>query len=177
MSNEINLLTKKDKKLLKNQGKLKVFRLIAIGFLISILIVSFSIFLLNHQLSNSSIEKDQESVLVEMKPFIEKEAKIIIINNRIENISKVLTKRIDVFKIINTIVSEIPNGIFIEGLVFKESKISINVTALSLTDIDALFNGLIELAKRKENIKNLTLESFDASGLTGSYKFTLSMNI
>ena len=126
MSNEINLLIKKDKNLLKEQSKLKVFRLTAIGSLLTILLISLSIFLLNQKLSNSSleIEKDRESVLAEMKPFREIESKIIIVNNRIDNITKVLKKRIDVYKILNTILGKIPDGILIETLEFSGKKIS-----------------------------------------------------
>jgi len=179
MSNEINLLIKKDKNLLKEQSKLKVFRLIAIGSLLTILLISLSIFLLNQKLSNSSlkVEKDRESVLVEMKPFFEKESKIIIVNNRIDNITKVLKKRMDVYKILNTILGKIADGILIETLEFSEKKISMNITSYSLIPIDVFFNDLIEMAKRKEIVKSLTLESLDASSLTGSYKISIDMNI
>jgi len=179
MSDDINLLVKKDKNLLKEQSKLKVFRLIAICSLLTILLISLSIFLLNQKLSNSSaeIEKDRESVLVEMKPFSEKEGKIIIVNNRIDNITKVLNKRMDVYKILNTILGKIPDGILIETLEFKEKKISMNITSYSLIPIDVFFNDLIEMAKRKEIVKGLTLESLDASSLTGSYKISIDMNI
>ena len=179
MSNEINLLIKKDKNLLKEQSKLKVFRLVAIGSLLTILLISLSIFLLNQKLSNSSlkVEKDRESVLVEMKPFLEIESKIIIVNNRTDNITKVLKKRMDVYKILNTILGKIADGILIETLEFKEKKISMNITSASLIPIDVFFNDLIEMAKRKEIVKSLTLESLDASFLTGSYKISINMNI
>ena len=179
MSNDINLRVKRDKNLLKEQSKLKVFRLIAIGALLTILLMSLSIFLLNQKLSNSSadIEKDRESVLVEMKPFRGKEAKIIIVNNRIDNITKVLNKRMDVYKILNTVLGKIPDGILIETLEFSEKKISMNITSVSLIPIDVFFNDLIEMAKRKEIVKSLTLESLDASSLTGSYKISIDMNI
>lgn len=179
MSNEINLLIKKDNNLLKEQSKLKVFRLIAIGSLLTILLISLSIFLLNQKLSNSSmkVEKDRESILVEMKPFRENESNIIIVNNRIDNITKVLKKRMDVYKILNTILGKIPDGILTETLEFSEKKISMNITSVSLIPIDVFFNDLIEMAKRKEIVKSLTLESLDASPLTGSYKISIDMNI
>ena len=179
MSDDINLIVKKDRNLLKEQSKLKVFRLIAIGSLLTILLISLSIFLLNQKLSNTSaeIEKDRESVLVEMEPFRKKEAKIIIVNDRIDNITKVLNKRMDVYKILNTILGKIPDGILVDSLEFTKIKISINITSVSLIPIDVFFNDLIEMAKRKEIVKSLTLESLDASSLTGSYKISLNMNI
>lgn len=179
MSNNINLLVKKDKKLLKEQSRLKTFRLIAIGSLLTLLLVSLSIFLLNQKLSNSSIkiEKDRESVLVEMKPFREKEAKLNVVNNRIDNIAKVLNKRIDVYKILNTLLGQASDGILIDSLEFTEKKISIEVSSGSLEPVDGLINNLVDMAKRKEIVKSLTLESLNASSLTEDYKVSINMSI
>ena len=179
MSNDINLLVKKDKKLLKEQSKIKAFRLIAVGFLAVLLLISALVFLLNQQLSNTyiEIEKNRESVLTEMKPFREKEAKLNVINNRIENISKVLEKRVDVYKIINTILGQTPEGILVEVLEFTEKKISLKISSGSLSPVDGLINNLVDMAKRKEIIKSLTLESLDVSSLTGSYNISISMSI
>ena len=65
----------------------------------------------------------------------------------------------------------------IETLEFSGKKISMNITSVSLIPIDVFFNDLIEMAKRKEIVKSLTLESLDAVGLTGSYKISINMNI
>lgn len=179
MSNDINLLVKKDKKLLKEQNKLKVFRLIAVGLLVVLLLISASVFLLNQQLSSASseIEKDRESVLTELKPFSEKEAKIIIVNNRIENISKVLNKRVDVYKIINTLLGQSPEGILIDSLEFTEKKISVKVSSGSLESVDGFINNLVDMAKRKEIIRVLTLDSLDMTELARTYRVSISIGI
>ena len=179
MSNDINLLVKKDKKLLREQSQLKAFRLIAIGCLLSLLLISLSIFLLNQKLSCTSaeIEKDRESVLTEMKPFREKETKLNVVNNRIDNISKVLNKRTDVYKILNTLLRQVPEGILVDSLGFYEKKVSIEISSSSLIPVDGLINNLVDMAKRKEIIKTLTLDSLDVSESVGSYKVSISMSI
>src|SRR3989338_9213399 len=101
MNENINLLVKKDHNVLKEQKKLKVFRLIAGGFLVALLLTSLAIYLLNLQLSNTSLDEDRESALSDILPFRKKEAKFSIVNNRIDNISKVLDKKLDVSKIEN----------------------------------------------------------------------------
>ena len=159
MSSDINLLVEKDKKLLKEQRKLKVFRLIAIGSLVVLLLISASVPILNQQLSDGSIEEDRDSILSEMLPFREKEAKLTIVNNRIDNISKVVNKRVDVYKIINTLLGQAPEGILVYSLEFTEKQISMKISSGSLGPVDGLINNLVDMAKKKEIIKVLTLDS------------------
>lgn len=176
MSNNINLLVKKDSKALKDQEKLKVFRLIAGGFLVVLLLISLVIFLLNKNLSSTTLDAERESVLSDFLPFREKEAKLIIINNRIDKISKVLSKRIDIPKFINTILGQAPNDVLLEGLEFKEGKISISILSGSLVLVDEVINNLVNMAKRKEIVKDLSLESLEATDEEG-YRVTLLIGI
>ena len=177
MSSDINLVVKKDKNLLKEQSKLKAFRLAAAGSLAALFLISALILILNQQLSDNSIEKDREAILSEMLPFGEKEAKLNVINNRIDNISKVQNKRVDVYKIIDTLLGKIPEGMSVDSLEFAEKKISIKVSSGSLVPVDGFFNNLIDMAKRKEIIKSLSLESLDALELEGSYKVSINIYI
>lgn len=177
MNDSINLLVKKDKNILNEQKKLKVFRIISVGSLVVLVLTSLSTFLLNQQLLHSSLEKEKDAVLSEMLPFREKEAKINVVNNRIQNISKVLNKRVDIYKIINTILGKVPDGMFVDSLDLSENKVSIKISSSSLISVDSLFNNLIDMAKRKEIIKDLTLDSLNVSELEGSYKVSINMNI
>jgi hypothetical protein len=190
MSNDINLLVRNDKKLLKEQGKIKIFRLIAIGSLVVLILISVIIPILNQQLSNSSIEKDREAILSEMLPFREKEAKLNVVNNRIENISKVLSKRVDVYEIVNKILGIVPNEILVEGIEFTERKMTIKLSSESLVPVDSLINNLVDIAitkeslvpvdkktKRKEIIKGLSLDSLEMIESVGRYNVSINLSI
>ena len=177
MNENINLLVKKDHNVLKEQKKLKVFRLIAGGFLVALLLTSLAIYLLNLQLSNTSLDEDRESALSDILPFRKKEAKFSIVNNRIDNISKVLDKKLDVSKIVDTILAKAPDEILVDNLEFSEKKISIKILTSSLKSVDELLNNLVDMAERKEIIKDLTLESLDVSELEGSYRATIKIGI
>lgn len=174
MSSDINLLIKEDVKLLKQKKRVKVFRDIAIGSLVMVLLISGSIYLLNRRSSSSSIKKDQDSFLNQMLNFRKKEAKLTIVNNRINNIDSVLNKRIDTYRIVSTLLGKVPDGISVDNLEFSGKTIAIQVSSSSLHPVDEFINNLIAMAERKELINVLILNSLDA-GETGEY--SVSINI
>lgn len=175
MSDNINLLVKKENYASKEQGKIKIFRFIAVGFLAVLLLISIVIYLLNQQLLNSSLDKDRESALNKILVFKDRAANFTIIKNRIENIPKVLNKRVDVYKIINKILGKIPNEIVVDSFGFEDKKISIQTSTNSLIQVDTLINNLVDMAKRKEIIKDLMLDSLDVTEADGKYKVSITI--
>ena len=71
---------------------IKVFNFIAVVLLISVGATSLIIFLVIQALNPASIKKEQEDVLKRMSQFQSKQVKLFILNNRVENIEKLMTK-------------------------------------------------------------------------------------
>lgn len=177
MSSDINLLIKTDAKLLKQKKRLNIFRIIAVGFLVAVLLISTSIYLLNQRLSNSSIKKDQDSLLNQMLAVRKRQAKLTTINNRINNVSDLLKKRVDTHKIVNTLLGKVPDGISVEALEFAEKTISIKISSESLRPVDELINNLIGMGRKKEIINALTLDSLDVTEATGKYIVSIKASL
>lgn len=177
MSSDINLLIKTDVKLLKQQKRLKIFRIIAVGFLVLVLLVSTSIYLLNRRLSSSSIKKDQDSLLNQMLTVRKRQAKLTTINNRINNVSDLLKKRVDTHKIVNTLLGKMPDGISVDSLEFAGKTISIKISSDSLRSVDELINNLIGMGRKKEIINALTLDSLDVTEATGKYLVSIKASL
>ena len=174
MSKDINLLLNKNVKLLQLKKRLKGLRVIAVGFLVVVLLNSASVFLLNRKFSSSSIKKDQDSLLYKMSAFRKRQATLTIVNNRIQNISKVLNKRVDAHKIVNTILGKMPDGILVESLKYNDKTISMSFSSDSLLPLDEFINNLIDMATKKEIINTLVLDSLDANG--GKYLASISID-
>lgn len=164
MSKDINLLLNTDVKLLRLKKRLKMARVIAVGSLVIVLLISAAIFLLNRKLTSASIKEDQDSLLHKMTAFRERQAKLNIVNNRILAISQVLSERVDSHKIVNTLLGKIPDGISIESLIYSGKAISMSVSSDSLRLVDELINNLIDMGTKKEIINTLTLDSISVNG-------------
>lgn len=176
MSSDINLLIKKDIKLLKQQKRVLAFRVLAIGLLVVMLIFSIATFLLNKRFSSPSIsQEDPESFLNQMAVLKKKEAKLNLINNRINNISNFLDKRTDTYKILNTLLGKVPEGILLDSLELTQSTADIKASSYSLSSMDSLISNLIDMATRKEIINRVKLNSLDADSKEGKYAISISL--
>jgi len=177
MGSDINLLIKKDIKLLKQQKRVKAFRVLAIGLLVVILIFSIATFLLNKRLSSPVIGEEQESFLNQMAALKKKEVKLNIINNRISNISNLLGERTDIYKTLSTLLGKVPEGILVDSLELTQSTADIRASSYSLRPIDSLISNLIDMAKRKEIINMVKLNSLDADSAEGKYAVSISLGL
>lgn len=174
MSKNINLVLKEETEVLKRKRRIKVFRLVSAALLLLVLLMALSIYLLNLRVAPSTIDKDKDALLNQLLPLREKEGKLKVVNDRINNISSVLNVRRDVYKIVNTLLEEVPGGIKLDNLEFSEQLVAIKVSSDSLLLVDELINNLIDMARRKEIVSTLILNSLDA---TAAGEYSVSINI
>jgi len=177
MSRNINLVLKEGAEGLKYKRRLKRFRLLAAGLLLAVLLVSLSIYLLiNFIFGTSSIEKDKDELANQLLPLRDKEAKLKVINDRLNNITLVQGRKIDVYKIVDKFLSEVPIGLSVDNLEYEMDKVSVKVSSDSLVAVDEFINNLISLAERKELVGTLILNSL-VVGEIGKYEVTLNVGL
>lgn len=177
MSKNINLVLKEGAEGLKQKKILKRFRLIAVGSLLLVLLVSLSIYLLiNFIFGTSSIEMDKEALSTKLLPLREKEAKLKVVNDRLNNIVLFRGEITDVSRIVNKFLTEIPSGMSIESFEFTEGLVAIQVSSDSLTVVDVFINNLIAIAERKELVGTLILSSLNV-GEEGKYEVSLKIGL
>lgn len=157
MSTNINLLLRNDEEKLKKLSKVKKFNFAAFAFLIGIGVISLIIFLSIQIVNPSSVKKEKEDVLKKILEFEERRAKLFIVNDRINNIQKLLEKRKDLSLTIEAILAKIPSGFSIEGLEVDGSIISLTANSTSLFSIGEFINNLTDMVRKKEIISSLTL--------------------
>src|SRR3989344_2278216 len=108
MNTNINLLAHPDEESLKRQKRAKRLNFIAITFLVVVGGISVFLFLMTQIINPSAIVKEQQVVIEEISRSQNKQAKFFILNNRIDNIEKILQKRLELGKVTDALLAKIP---------------------------------------------------------------------
>ncbi len=177
MSSDINLLSNINPDLLKRKKGLRIVRMVSALSLAFVAIASIIIFILNSTAPLFSIKKEQDLTLQKISLLKDRQAKIAIINNRILGITEIIKKRSSYYKVINTILERIPNEISIQSLRVDKKTLALTLTSNSLQPIQDFINNLISMAKKKELINTITLDSLTLSEKNSSYFVSIKANL
>ncbi len=173
MSANINLLLQSDKRSLGLQKKIKILNFVAAICLAGVLLTSLIIFLSIRIVNPESIKKEQEEVLKSISPFQDKQIKLFILNNRIENIYKILATRKDLSIITGSLLEKIPAQLSIDNLEIDGKSVIIAGQSTSLSVIGEFINNLIDMAREKDKIRSLTLNSLILDESRGVYSVSI----
>lgn len=159
MSANINLLLHTDGETLRRQKRVKILNFVAVMLLIGVGATSLIIFLLIQVVNPSGVKKEQEDILKKISQFQSKQVKLFILNNRVENIEKIMAKRKDLSKATNILLAKTPTGILIEDLEIDGKTVVMTASSTSLWAIGELISNLTDMVKKREIIISLTLNS------------------
>jgi hypothetical protein len=177
MSANINLLLHTDEESLKREKRVKTLNFVAVGFLIVIGSISLCLFILIKVMNLESIKKEQGSVLVKMSKFQSRQIKLFVLNNRIENIDKILKMRKDLSKITNGLIAKVPGQFFIDRLESDNKSVTISGQSMSLSTIGEFIDNLTDMARKKEIIKSLTLNSLILDQNGNTYQISVKSDL
>jgi hypothetical protein len=165
MNTNINLLLPQDEKSLKERRRMKLVNLAAILSLLGVGFLSFIIFLMIDSVDINSVKRDQENILREINLLEEKQAKLIVVNDRIENVKKVLSDRRDLSFVMSSVLTRVPSNLEIADLSISDTSIVVTVVSSSLFPIGEFINNITVMVKEKEVINSLVVSSliFDKS--------------
>lgn len=170
MNTNINLLLRTDEESLRQKKRLKILNYIAITSLIGIGLISLVIFLLIQITGPESINKEQISVLGKISQFQNKPAKVFVLNNRLENIDKVMKIKNDLSKTMGSILAKVPNNLFINGFEVDGVSVILSAESKSLFAIGEFINNLTDMVRKKEIIKSLILNSLIFDDAKNTYQ-------
>jgi len=172
MSADINLLLNTNDESLKRKKTVKILSFVAVVSLMGIGIISLIIFLLIQVINPLSIKKEQDEILRKISQLQGRQAKLFIVNNRINNITEILKKRRDLPKIANMFLKKTPNKLSIGNLEIDDKVISLTAKSASLSVIGELINNLTDMVRQKE-IASLTLNSLSFDESTNDYQVSI----
>lgn len=179
MPHDINFLTAIKKEKAEKKKLLLIVRIVAVCYLILIGLLSALAFYLGSTVSLDTAKKKEASFLNTIAPLKETEAKLLLIKDRIANISEILKRREEVVgkekakkasyeKIIASFKGKIPQEIVVNTLNVDETKVVLKLSSDSLSLIDGLIDGLTTLRQDKI-ISSLLLESLSLNKDTSTY--------
>lgn len=177
MSTNINLLLHTDTETLKRQKRIKTLNFAAVILLISVGAMSLIIFLLIQIVNPPSVQKEQEDILTRISQFQSKQVKLFILDNRVENIEKIMQKRKDLASITNSLLVKIPTRLSIEALEIDDKSIVMTASSTSLSAIGELISNLTDMVKKREIITSLTLNSLEFDESRNAYEVSVKSGL
>lgn len=177
MNTNINLLLPIDEKSLSRKKRIKILSIIAVLFLIGIGVTSLVIFLLIQSTGIASIKEEQSNVMSKISQFRDKQAKLNIAENRINNITEILKIRKDLLKITSAILVKKPDSLLIEDIEVDGKVIALTARSTSLFYIGEFIDNLTEMVMKKEIISSLTLDSLVFDGEINSYQISIKSDL
>jgi len=176
MNKDINFLATKTSEKAKKKKGLMLVKVIAIFSLIFVALLSVLVYYVNGKIYPQALRSERDSLLRRLSTLHNREAKLAIVSNRIENISELIDKRVDYSKLISKFFEKMPSGIKVDNLRLDKQTILLTISSNSLLPINEFIDGLIELGKEKE-ISVLLLDSLSTSEASSAYSVSLTANL
>lgn len=173
MKNNINLLLHAKVEASSKTQLSNIFKIISVASIGSVLLISFILFILARQLSLDSIREKQNAVIKNINFLKEKQAKLIVSNQKIEEISKIIKNRTKFDNSLRTIYSKVPVNVSFQSLKIDKQKISINLGSNSLISINEFIDNFAKMAKSKKLVKDFTIENITLDPTSRSYNLNI----
>ncbi len=174
MNNNINLVSPDINNLSKQAKILRRFKIIATVIVIGVGITSIALFLLNRIFSPQAIIVQQDSVRASIAALQTKHAKILLLNQKLNDIFKILKSRTNYDLVLANILNQPGNDISVTSLSLNKKKISLVVSSFSLISINNFIDMLKGMVDKKQLLKNVTINNLS---LNGKFGYFLSLDI
>jgi len=138
--------------------------------------VAVVIFIINMTYNVANVQKDEESTLVQIEQYKQKSAELFVVNNRLSNISSVISKRKDYSSLIKSILAIIPDGANSNGMELNEEATSLSLTSTSLLPLQTFLDSAKSLIAKKQLIKNVVINYLSANEKTGKYSLSVEID-
>ena len=177
MNTNINLLLHADEQELRRRKRVKSLNFIAIMFLVGVGGISLLLFFLIQIINPLSIKREQSDIREKISKLQNKQAKLFVLNDRIDNIEKILQKRIDLGRVTNSLLAKTPGRLFIEDLEVDDKAVVLIAQSTSLLAIGELINNLTDMVRKKEIISSLTLSTLVFDEGKNSYQVSIKAEL
>lgn len=172
MSSNINLIDKRSVEDSK-KTRLKKLKNFSFALLFFVGLLSLIVFLLNYRFSVRYVRKQQEDIIKKITIYDETAVKIILLNSRLSDVSKVLNRRSKYNEKMSKILDGVKGATTIDGFEVNENEVSITASSTSLSSLDDFLNNLLKMVDLKL-FSNVILEEISEDGARFSVKIRAS---
>lgn len=177
MNTNINLLLRTDEESLKLKKRIKILNFAAAASLIGVGLISLVIFITIQLINTGSIKKQQDNVLGQLSQFQSRQAKLFVLNDRVENIGKILKIRKDLSSAMNGLLAAVPGNLSVDDFEIDDKSLVITGQSRSLAIIGEFINNLTDMVRKKEIIKSLTLNSLTLDESKNTYQISVKSEL
>lgn len=172
---EINLLQKKRQ--LTSGKTLRLVRILAIGFLLLVTLSSTSLFFINSRSPLVKLQKEEVHVLSNLSMSQRKIAKLIVLDDRLRNISSLSTNRPSYDKTMDIILNQASQEVQVNEIKINKEKIIVSASGLSVSTINTFIENMTKLSDKEKSFKKIILNGISVNSKTGIYSLSIDINL
>ncbi len=176
MNSDINLISNKNTALEKELRRLRIVRVLAVISLFVVALIAIMIFILNVTLPFDSVRKDEQMTKAGLSLLQNKLYTYASINDRVNNISNIISQRDNYIPQINQVLSKVPADLSVGELSVVTGKMDMSVSGLSLVSINKFIDDIVALGNQGKVIKNIVIQGLSVDP-SGSYTLHLEADI
>ena len=159
--------------------KLRLLRFIAVGFLFLVATASIMLFLIIAFSPLPRLQQEEERYIQTLNAgeYRMKMDKYFYINSRLKDIATILAKRPDVVASYEIIEKSFTPSVQVNFLDIAENSITVNLSSLSLSDIDHVVDNLSQQAEEDQRFRSLTLSGVSYDERENIYEMVATIEL
>lgn len=178
MNNSINLLDYKNKIVVKkNNSNQKTIRLTAIGLLFLVSSSSIIFFILIAFSPLPELNRQHKIASFNLSHAVPEIVKIGLINERADNIKKIIDNRSSYDRILANLQKKLPIGVVFEAISIDKKSITLSISSNSLLRIEEFLNTLKKNDNESEKFSKIVLSSLSTDSVSDKFLVNLSIDI
>lgn len=147
MSTEINLISKPTEG--SKNARLRKIRTISFITLFTVGFFSLILFFIDYRFSASYVRGQQNKLIADLSQYDETASRIFLLNQRLSDISELLSQRKKHHEKAEKIVEKLPTSVAISEFQIDESGVVMSVSSTSLLELNNFLNDILSLSKSK----------------------------
>lgn len=172
---EINLLHKKQQT--DHFGKfLPYLRIVSIVCLIVTTTASLVLFLMKVDSPLVLLKKQEKTAIQNITVYNQQLAKDVVIKDRAQAISQLLSSRSEVPSIVGYIADGVPLGVYVNSLSVNKTETSITVVSQSLVLLQTFVDNMAKIVTEKKVYKTVRLNDFALDQKAKLYAVTIQFH-
>jgi len=176
MDGSINLVSPKNEQLEKEQRRLRIVRISALAIMVMVAGIAVLVFIINLTLPLNAIKHNEDVTLSNTSVLHKKLAEYYLVEDRVNNLSNVISKRQKLPDITDALLAIIPSGLSVGSMQVNSKSISLDISGSSLISMNKLIDNVVTLGQQKL-IKNIVMQQLSLDVKSNNYAVSIQADI
>lgn len=177
MNEDINLIPNKKRDVVLQAKLVYRIRIFSTAILIFIALMSMLLFVVRLNSPLTSLKKEEAVLLSNISLLHEKTARLLLLKNRLKEISEIRSKRISLDQTISKVTAIIPSEMTIDLLSVDKTTVAITASSGSLATINQFLDSLVESVTTQKVFKKITLQNLSLDNKSRKYIISVKLEL